>query len=181
MIQVIGSTNLTFTFPAERSVAYEYYRNIPRLVSYLPHIQLVQTDGENHYRMLYNTIELNIYHIRIYCDVRVEFSLHEALLRIVPVERFPRVKPKSSLNSATTQGIYHSESRFYDEGTQTRIEYTLHLEADLPTPAGLRLVPNGVVGMITDNITKRRIKEIAGGFITNSITAFPAWQDLSLE
>jgi hypothetical protein len=62
------------------------------------------------------------------------------------------------------------------EGEQTRIEYELDLQAELPTPLALRVVPGGVLNRISYNITNWRIDEIAGGFIENSIAHFPQWQ-----
>jgi hypothetical protein len=38
-------------------------------------------------------------------------------------------------------------------------------------------MPGGIVNRIAHNITRRRIREIAEGFIERSIDAFPYWMD----
>ncbi|MCA9978016.1 MAG: hypothetical protein R3E31_13440 [Chloroflexota bacterium] len=176
MIQVGGTTKLSFMFPANRDIAYAYYLDMERVVRSLSHIEFISAGPNGSYRLAYNTIELGAYHIRIICDVQAEIDETGQLLRFLPVEQAPQISPKSGFNSATTRGYYYSASRFFDEGEQTRIEYQLDLKAELPTPIALRVVPEKVLNKISYNITTWRIKEIAGGFIEDSIARFPQWQ-----
>lgn len=175
MIEVVGTTQLSFMFPADRITAYAYYLDMGRVVRSLPHIQFISAGLENSYRLAYDTIELGAYHIRIICDVQAETDDTAQVLRFLPVEHDPQITDKASFNSATARGYYYSASHFFDEGEQTRIEYQLDLKAALPTPLALRVVPGKVLNKISYNITNWRIKEIAGGFIEDSITRFPQW------
>ncbi len=176
MIQVVGTTQLSFMFPASRPTAYAYYLDMQRIAQSLPHIQFISANADHSYRLAYNTIELGAYHIRIICDVQAEVDTTWQLLRFLPIEQNPPVATQSGFNSATARGYYYSVSRFFDEGSQTRVEYQLDLKADLPTPLALRVVPEKVLNKISYSITNWRIKEIAGGFIEDSIARFPQWQ-----
>ena len=54
-------------------------------------------------------------------------------------------------------------------------EVEVELQADLPTPSGLRFVPGRVLDKIANNITNGRVDEIINGFIAQSIAALPAF------
>lgn len=176
MIQVSGSARRAFEFPGELPLAYAYYADVGRLLSYLPHICLVRAYAPDRFRLLYNSTELGLYQIRVFADVQT--TLEEGwVVRVRPLEGIPPVKARASIHSATTQGYFSSQSVFHDEGDQTRIEYSLQLQGQLPTPQGLRFMPGVVVGRIAKSITQMRIHEIADGFVERSCDAFPHWLD----
>jgi len=176
MIRVAGSVHRSFVFPAELPLAYAYYADIGRVLSYLPHICLARTYGPDRLRLLYHSTELGLYQIRIFADVQT--SLEDGrVLHVRPQDRLPPVQPQSGAHSAMAQGYFTSQSTFHDLGSQTRIDYILRLRADLPTPLGLRVMPGLVVGGIARSITNMRIREIVEGFIDRSIDAFPHWLD----
>lgn len=174
MIRVTGSARRSFVFPAELPLAYAYYADIGRVLSYLPHICLVRTYGPDRLRLLYSSTELGIYQIRIFADVQTKLE-DGRVLRIRQLGEVPPVKVAASSHSATTQGYFSSLSIFRDEGDKTRIDYSLQLRADLPTPLGLRLMPGRLVDGIARSITNLRIREIVEGFIERSTDAFPHW------
>lgn len=176
MIRVAGSARRSFIFPAELPLAYAYYADIGRVLSYLPHICLARTYGPDRLRLLYHSTELGIYQIRIFADVQTLLE-DGPVLRVHPLDRQPPVQPQSGAHSAMSQGYFTSQSIFHDMGNQTRIEYNLRLRADLPTPLSLRVMPGLIVDGITKSITNIRIREIAEGFIDRSIDAFPHWLD----
>jgi len=176
MIKVLGSTTLSFMFPADQETAYQYYLDMGRIVQFLPHISMVSANDRNFFRLAYETVELGVYHIRILCDVEAIRDADGDLLQFQPVELSPDVPAKSGFNSSSGRGYYRSESYFIPEGEQTRIEYHLQLSADLPTPLALKVVPISALNKIAQNITNGRIKEIAGGFIKGSVAYFPQWQ-----
>lgn len=176
MIKIDGLAQRSFVFPADLPLAYAYYTDLSRMLTYLPHISLMRTFAYDRFRVLYNTLELGAYHIRIYCDLVATLDgARKHVLRINPLKGIPPVRSEAGLNSATTQGYFTMESIFYDEGTQTRIEYTLQLRARLPTPLGLRMLPSGVVNSIAESIMNMRIHEISDGFVERSLEAFPHW------
>lgn len=178
MIKIAGSTKRSFVFPAELPIAYAYYSDLGRILTYLPHISLMRAYAYDQFRVLYNTLEIGAYHIRIFCDLQVILldDAHERVLQIKPLTGGrPPIKPETGFYSTTALGQFSSESVFTADGDQTGIEYNLHLQAKLPTPLGLRLVPGKVVNGIAENIMNKRIHEIAEGFIERSIEAFPHW------
>jgi len=175
MIIVEGSTSRSFTFPADLPLAFAYYTDLNRILTYLPHIYIARTYDDNQLRMCYNTIELGTYKVNIFCDLRAEMAAEERVLRVFPLKGVTPVKTKATFRATTAPGRFFSESLFFDEGEQTRIEYRLKLQAELPSPTGLRFVPTSVINGIASSITHRRIKEIADGFVRRSIDAFPEW------
>ena len=175
MIQVSGSETRSFMVPAELPTAFAYYSDLARVLTYLPHISVVRAYSDDQFRVLYSTTELGIYHIRIFCDLQASIDERERSLILQPMVDVPQVHPTVGAKSVTAQGYYRSRSVFRDTGGATSIEYSLELEADLPTPLGLRLVSGNVVARIAQEITQRRTREIADGFIERSIDAFPSW------
>ena len=174
MIKVAGSVHRSFVFPAELPLAYAYYADIGRVLSYLPHICVARTYGPDQLRLLYHSTELGLYRIRIFADVQTLLEDGQ-VLRVRSLDGQSPVEPEAGAQSATAQGYFTSESTFHDAGSQTRVEYKLQLRADLPTPLGLRIMPGLVIGSIARSITNRRIREIVEGFIDRSIDAFPHW------
>ncbi|MCA9940114.1 MAG: SRPBCC family protein [Anaerolineales bacterium] len=178
MMKIAGSNSRTFTFPADIQTAINFYRDLTRLVDFLPHINMHEPLGDEKFRMIYSATEMGAYEITIVCDVQMVVSEDEGVIRVVPVDGFTPVKAKASFNSSQVQGYYASESVFVPDGARrTIIEYTFELLANLPRPKGLRFMPAVMVEGIAQNITQWRLREIVDGFIERSIAAFPAWQE----
>jgi hypothetical protein len=175
MIKIDSTVKFSFLFPAERTVAYEYYSDIGRLVSHLKHIDLVDSAADGIHRLYYNTVELGTYHIHVYLDVRLELHPADHRIRILPIKRENPVKTEVSLNATTTYGYYSSEAQFHCLGNETRIEYMFKLRARPPRPKAMRLMPRRMVDRIARDITNHRVKEIANSFVHESIDAFPLW------
>ena len=176
MIRVSGSARRSFVFRGERPLAYAYYSDVGRLLSYLPHICLVRAYGPDRFRLLYRATELGLYQVRLFADVQA--TLEEGwVVRVHPLEGIPPVKALAGVHSTSTQGYFSSQSVFHDEGGRTRVEYSLRLWGDLPSPQGLRLMPGMMVTRIANRITKMRMHEIADGFVERTLDAFPYWLD----
>ena len=177
MIKVAGTARRTFNFPADLPTAFAYYSDVGRILTYLPHIVLVQAYAVDQFRMLYSTFELGVYHIRIFCDLctTLDVSRDRRAIHINPLRNATPVPPKASLSASVAQGYHSSSSVFHDDGNKTRIDFSMTLQTKLPTPLGLRLMPASVVDGVARNITNARIHEITNGFILRSIDAFPYW------
>jgi hypothetical protein len=174
MIKVSGSARRSFIFPGELPMAYAFYADVGRILNYLPHIFLVRAYGPDRFRLLYSTTELGTYHIRIFADVQTTLD-KGWVVRVHPLEDREPITAKSGFNTSTAQGFFSSHSTFQDKGDRTRIEYSLQLQAELPTPLALRFMPGAMVGRIARSITRMRIREITEGFIERSMSAFPHW------
>lgn len=175
MITISGRTQLTFTLPTNVQTAFNFYRDVNRILPYLPRIQLVQAHGEQHLRVCYVSRELNAYDVAIYCDVQAEADPAHYTIRLMPREAGSPVKPRSRLNMTSAYGRYASTSIFYPDGDRTRLEYSLELAADLPKPWATKFVPDGIMEAIANNITNHRIHEIASGFILKSALDISSW------
>lgn len=175
MINVAGTIRRAYLFPADRPTAFAYYRDLGRLLQYLPHIQLIHDYGNHEFRVLYETVEMGTYHVRIFADVKATLDNDNWIFRVSTLTGTLKEPPKSGLNWATAHGTFTSEHFFYEAGDDTQIEYVLRLKAELPTPLGLRLMPARAIEGIAENIVSRRMREISDGFIERSIAAFPDW------
>jgi hypothetical protein len=174
MIEVLGSAKCVFTFPADLPIAYAYYGDVGRVLTYLPHIVLVRAYGPDRFRLRYNSTELGYYHIRVFADVQT--TLEEGwVIRVHPLDGIPPAEAEAGMTSTTAHGCFQSRSVFYDQGDETRIEYELELRASLPKPLGLRFMPDMMVDRIARSITKMRIRDITEGFVERTLSAFPHW------
>ncbi len=172
MIQIAGTTRQTFNFPADSTAASSFYRDFGRILRYLPHIQLVRAYGPDQFRVMYNTLELGVYRVRIYCDLQVQYDELNQTLHVAPLPNKPPIKPVATVHSLTAQGYFTSQSIFRARRDHSVVDYQLSLEARLPRPFGLMLMPDKVVEQIASNITDWRIHEIAGGFIKRSVQEY---------
>ena len=169
MIRVFGSVSRTFLFPARREVATAYYRDFNRVLKHLSLISIDKQLGEDKFRVMYNSKELGVYAIQIYCDVQTLFDEKECVLVVQTIDDHPKMPKKSGWSSSSAQGAFASQSVFYQEGDQTRIEYKLHLRAILPPPLALRVVPGMVLDQIAKNITAWRMETIIDRFVEDTI------------
>ena len=172
MLKIAGSASLSFLFPADRVTAYNYYSDMNRLVNYIKHIEIEHAFSDYEYRLYYHSLELGTNHFHVYCDVRLDCLPGHHIIRIASIENLPPIEPKSTINTTTARGYYSSEAIFHDVGNQTRIDYKLRLQTDLPRPLNMRLMPGRAVNNIAKTITNRRIQEIAEHFISSSIAGF---------
>ena len=175
MIKLSASYHHTFFFPARHDACFTYYASLNQTLSFLPHISIVRSYSPNQFRVLYNTTELGIYRVNIFCDVQLEVDPVRNRLLIKPLHNGPSpTKSSFGLYSLTGQGYYSSESIFSADGDQTAIDYKLHMHASLPVPLALRPMPEKVISKIANEITNWRMREIADGFMQRSIQAFTA-------
>lgn len=177
MLTITGTVERTFEFPGHPDVALLYYNNLERLAACLPHITLLHAYHQNHVSLKYQAEELQAYTITIFCDLHSRIDPDTNHLLVKPVQPEKPVPAEATLSATQGQGLFAMESSFtlLDNG-RTRINYTLQLQARLPRPRGMRLMPRRIVNRITEQITNGRILEIADGFIEKSIAAFPDWQ-----
>jgi len=181
MINITGSIKRAFIFPADIERTLAYYSELTRVATLLPHITLVQTYAPHQIRVLYESVELGAYNIQIYSDLESKVDFEEYALWVYPVKlkESAAIEAKATSRTTTGQGLFAIDAQFFDLENQTRIEYHIRLQASLERPLGMRLMPRRVVNRIAQGITDNRIREIADGFIKQSIADFAAWQTSS--
>lgn len=171
-IEINGKADKAFLFPAVIDVAFNYFQDLESVVEFLPHIQLVEKYNDDEYRMLFQTTELGLYQVSIYCDLRVVCDQENKIIRIEPLNTHNPVKAKASINTLIAQGLYTSKSVFKYDGLQTKINYALDIRARLPIPFTAQFIPGSLLDIIVNSITEHRIGEIAEGFIIRSKDAY---------
>lgn len=173
MINISGSTHRSFIFPADLEATIDFFSDVDRALHYLPHISIVNKYGDRQYRILFNTTELGIYRINIYCDLTADLLPHQRTLHIRPLnDGVVPVEAKTGIYSITSQGYYLSTSIFHPADEGTRIDYKLDLKSELPVPLGARLMPIGIIENLANSITRSRMQEIIEGFISRSLRAY---------
>ncbi|UCE30564.1 MAG: hypothetical protein JSW68_10930 [Burkholderiales bacterium] len=172
MIQIRGSAQRSFRFPASARQALDFYRDAERAVGFLNHVTIDARLGADRYRLAYEATEAALYRVRILCQVRAVTDDAKRSIVIEPVEAAPAAAYARGLNSMTGYGRYASRMRFRAEGERTRVEYALSLEASLPIALSLRFVPRARLAAAADRIMRRRIEEIVQGFVEASVGAF---------
>ncbi len=172
VIKIVGTTHQTFSFPADVATASDFYRDFNCILHYLPHIHLIRAYGPDQFRVMYHTLELSVYRVRIYCDLQVRYDEAAQTLHVVPLLNKPPVRSEATVHSLTAQGYFNSQSIFRPRADHSMVDYQLSLEARLPKPFGLMLMPDRVIEQIASNITDWRIHEIAGGFIKRSVQEY---------
>jgi hypothetical protein len=172
VILINGTSRQTFLFPADVASASKFYGDFSRILHYLPHIQLVKAYRPDQFRVMYHTLEMNVYRVRIVCDLQVRYNETTQTLHVTPLfDKLP-VRSEVTVNSLSAQGTFTSQSVFRAHGEHTSVEYGINLEARLPKPFGLLLLPDRVTQQIAQNITEWRVHEISGGFIKRSIQEY---------
>ncbi len=177
MLNLKGTITRSFLFPAPIDLTICYYSELSRMIHLMPYITLIHTYTPNQVRVLYETVELGSYTIRIYTDLESQVLPDNGGIEIYPVELATAVPviAKATMRESIGQGLFSLSAQFFDLGHQTRIEYTIKMQSELKRPRGMRLMPKRVVNRIARGITENRTREIIDGFIKESLDAFPNW------
>jgi hypothetical protein len=171
MIQLAGSANRSYLFPADLPAAFAYHCDLARSMRFLPHISIEERYAPDQLRLLYSAID-GLYRVKIFCDVLITVDQPNCRLRIGPLAGHAPVKNEVGLNVMTCQGHYDSESTFTAADHQTQIESHLNLRANVPTPVTLRLIPTALISGAAHNILHLRTAEIMNSFIDQSLRAY---------
>jgi hypothetical protein len=178
MIKITGSIKRSFIFPAAAAETLAYYQDIQRIVQFLPHITLTNTYNNEQIRVKYESLELGTYTIRIFSDLECAFNDEALTINVYPI-KLPDAEPIQSVatvRETSGHGLFAIDAQFAPLGNQTRVEYQIRMQGQLERPAAMKLMPRRVVNKIAHSITETRIREIADGFIKESVAAFNAAQ-----
>ena len=172
MISIAVSIRRAFTLPVELAAARRQLRDFRRVLRYLPDIRLVRTHALDQYRILYSATHAGVYRVDLYSDVRAWFDQVDDALCVTPLQGIAPVAPRVTAASLTGQGDYSSRLSLRSAGACTDASYEVQINAALPKPAGLRLVPNAAVRLLLERAVRRRVQEITDAFIRR-LTARP--------
>jgi hypothetical protein len=171
-IAIDGHVRRSFIFPAGIDVAFRFYRDLPRDFSFLRHIYVVRDNKSGCYRLKYETVEMGLYRVQIFCDVMAQFDQNPLTITFVSCPNEEPIPQKAGLHSLIAMGAYQSRSLFEDFNGQTLIHFELSLHANLSVPIGLAMIPAPVRKRVAQGISRYRIREIADSFISRSIKTY---------
>ena len=169
MIKLNGAAQREFLFQADASTTLQFFGELKRAVSLLPHIDLVEDYGHNELRVCYSSLELGAYTIRVITDLVCIVDEENMTSAVKPLQGREPVKGQASLNETEGYGYFASTAFLEDTEDGTFIDYRVKIAANLPRPRGLRMMPGRVVNRIATS------NEIIDGFMTNAVAAFPVW------
>lgn len=172
MIEIAGSTQRSFVFPARREDAFSFYQDIEHTFRFLPHISIARSYADGQYRLLYSAVETGMYRVEIFCDVLATADEGHHLIDISPLPGHAPEKSKAGFHSMTGQGYYTSKCRFRERGEQTTIEFSIELSARLPVPITLRWIPHDLLDGIAQNRLQLHMDEIIASFVEQSTRSF---------
>jgi hypothetical protein len=171
-LRISGTTRRVFLFPASLPETFAYYRDIGRSLGYLRHITTVQRFTPDQYRLVYSAKESILYRVKIFCDILAEADTEEYRIRILPLAGKIPVQSTVRINEMICQGSYTSEIVFIEHQGQTQVKTSIDIEAQLPKPAVLRLIPHALLSGAAHNIFLLRLDEVINGFIDQSILGY---------
>ncbi|MCL4262002.1 MAG: hypothetical protein KJ069_02245 [Anaerolineae bacterium] len=174
MIQISGSIQRSFIFPATTSETLTFFSELIRVTQFMPHVTLVHTYTPDQIRVLYESVELGSYTIRIYIDLEGRIDRQAQTISVLPI-KIPTavpIKPEATIRETVGHGLFGIEAQLFDLEDQTRIEANLRLQAELEQPRGMNLMPKRVVNRIAQGITDHRLREMADGFIKAALAAY---------
>ena len=163
------SVRRVFVFPADQAHTTAYFCDFTRVLSHLPHLQLIKTHAANQYRILYSATEAGVLHVTFFCDVQAYYDEANRTFHVDPLAGIPPVRPEVAFNSITGQGYYTSRSVFRPAGPDTQIEYSIEIKADLPRRRELDWMPKAIVKRLAEDVVRRRLREITAAFISRSL------------
>lgn len=175
MIKLNGTVQQAFAFPADPHTTFSFFRDLNRVVHFLPHIELVEEYGPNELRVLYSSVELGTYTISAISDLVCMPDQDNMAIFIQPLKGKEPVEGEASLSATLGYGYFASAAYMEPDGDNTHIEFSLKIVANLPRPRGMRMMPGRVVNRIASTMSDARVREIAQGFMARAIEEYPAW------
>jgi hypothetical protein len=174
MIQISGSIQRTFIFPAEVQETLTFFSELVQVAQFMPHISLVHMYAPHQIRVMYETVELGSYTIRIFTDLegKIDRKAHTISVQPIKLDTAVPIHPQATLRETIGQGLFAIQAQLYDLDDRTRIEANLRLQAELEQPRGMNLMPKRVVNRIAQGITDHRMREMADGFIRTALATY---------
>lgn len=164
VISVLVTAKKEFSLPADLAATTAYFRDFSRTLADLPHLTLVSRHGPSRYRILYTAAEAGVYRVALYCDLQVRFDEFDRSIRVTPLGGIPPVPPSAAVGSLVGQGRFSSLSFLRSVGSRTDVDYSVQIEAELPKPVELGLVPDRMVERLVERVVRRRLREITDAF-----------------
>ncbi|NJN53702.1 MAG: hypothetical protein HC804_02455 [Anaerolineae bacterium] len=174
MIQISGSIQRSFIFPAEIAETLDFFSELIQVTQFMPHITLEHVYAPNQIRAMYESVELGAYTIRIFTDLEGKVDEEAQTISVYPVQ-IPTAVPVqagATMRETVGQGLFAIQAQLFDLEDQTRIEANLRLQAELEQPRGMNLMPKRVVNRIAQGITDHRLREMADGFIRTALDTY---------
>lgn len=182
MLKFSGSSDRTFSFPAPRPQAFEFFAKIERIVSLIADIEItaVSSSDPGVVRLSYTSNEMGVYEVRTICDVLTQIDPKTFEIRLIPASAadFPPVNGEMTpRRSVSTGEINATLTCMDDNGETTMIRYQFAMISKVPVVGMMRFVPLRPIEEMVQNLINSRLKEQVDQFINNAIKVYSTQQE----
>ena len=145
-----------------------HFRNFERMLEDLPALKVSGVWGPNQYRIGYSSKFAGVYQVDLFSDVQAQFDPADHVLAVFPLRGLPSVAAQVTRKSLTGQGEYASRLVFHAQKGCTIADYDLTINAGLPKPVHLNLVPDSLARIAVQAVVKSRVETITKLFVVRT-------------
>lgn len=170
MLHISVSNHRKFEIACDVATVEKHFSDFERMVEDLPDLKIVRAWGPKQYRIRYKSNTNKVYTVNLISDVQARFDPVSHALLVSPLRGHPSVSAKATLRSLTGQGDYTSRLVFHSKKGGTVVDYDLSIDASIPKPVRLSLVPDSVARILIQAVVKYRVQEIADLFVNRTVS-----------
>nr|WP_044201190.1 DUF1997 domain-containing protein [Oscillochloris trichoides] len=169
-VQLGGQAVHTFRFAAPLDLAYEYFCDVPAVFSLLPDALEVYPYATDRYRLVVGATDGHGHTMAGVFDL---ITIHEPgeVIRVVPDEHGPPINMPGLIFS----GFLAAEAVFNPDHQGTSVEYSVHIEMDIPIPSMLRMMPHHVLQNLGEKGMELKMNHMITGFTRSVTNDFHKW------
>lgn len=180
-MEITGSARKKFYFPASQAVAFNYLGDVPQMMSLFPTVSIETkaslAGGEPAYRLRYESQEMGVYLVTVFCDAYLTLTPDQSALSLSPIRDaespFPAVKPKVSSNGAVAIGKFNLNVGFEPESEEkTIVDYQLSIKTFLELGGFFNFMPKSLIEGMVAPLASDRLKDVVDRFIIDAVTTY---------
>lgn len=182
MMKFSGSVDRTFDFPDGRKNSFDFFADLPRIVSLFSDIEIdaISSQDPSVFRLAYHSTEMGVYEVRAICDVRMIKDEEKFEIKLIPAaaKDFPPVKAEMTPQKTRSVGELNAILTMLDEnGETTMIRYQFSMISQVPISGLMRFVPLKPIEEMVRNLIKSRLDVQVNQFIQQAIRLHATHQE----
>jgi hypothetical protein len=147
----------------------QHLRDFDRVLEDLPALNVTNVWGPHQYRIAYSAVIAGVYQVDLLSDVQVRLDTDNHVLAVSPLHGCPAVAAQATLRSLTGQGLYTSTMALQNKNGRTAVTYDVGINATIPKPVRLSLVPDLIARNAVQAVVKHRLDDITNLFIVSIV------------
>ncbi|MEM7802557.1 MAG: hypothetical protein AAF633_25410 [Chloroflexota bacterium] len=180
-MEITGSARKKFYFPASQETAFHYLGDVSQMMSLFPTVtietQSTLPSGEPAYRLRYESQEMGVYLVTVFCDAFLSLAPDQTRLSLLPIQDadnpFAPVKPKVGSNGAVAIGKFNLNVGFEPESeAKTIVDYQLSIKTFLELGGFFNFMPKSLIEGMVAPLASDRLKDVVDRFIIDAVTTY---------